>query len=211
MKYNNAQSAFEDLYRLISSIGEEEKHSKALYNIGFEILNPLDNLIETPWRKWSKDYADFEWEWYLSGDRSGKEIAKRAKIWEKCMDKDGNVNSNYGWHWQQNDQISYVVDELNKNPESRRASISIYDAKNRHNFENDTPCTYAINFSIREGRLQMCVMMRSNDLWYGFCNDQYFFSKLQKLVAGMLALPVGSYYHFVNNLHIYNNFLNKNK
>lgn len=211
MEYKNAQLAFEHIYRLISNTGKSEKHSKALYNIGFEILNPLDNLIETPWRKWSKEYADFEWQWYLSGDKSGEEISKRAKIWKKCMDENGNVNSNYGWHWQQNDQISYVVDELNKNPESRRASISIYDAKNRHNFENDTPCTYAINFSIRYSKLQMCVMMRSNDLWYGFCNDQYFFSKLQKLVADRLNLKVGSYYHFVNNLHIYNNFLKKNK
>ncbi len=50
----------------------------------------------------------------------------------------------------------------------------------------------------------MCVTMRSNDLWYGFCNDQYQFSKLQELVAEKLDIPMGTYYHFAHNLHLYN-------
>ena len=99
---------------------------------------------------------------------------------------------------------------LKKNKESRRASISIYDAKQRHNFDNDTPCTYAIHFYIVDNKLNMSVMMRSNDLWYGFCNDQYCFSKLQIMVAEELNINIGKYYHFVNNMHIYNNFLKKN-
>jgi len=49
--------------------------------------------------------------------------------------------------------------------------------------------------------------MRSNDLWYGFCNDQYCFSMMQQMVADRLNLPVGTYYHFANNLHLYNNKL----
>ena len=125
------------------------------------------------------------------------------------MDKDGNVNSNYGYQWERGKQLDYVTEELKKNPQSRRASISIYDAKDRHNFKNDTPCTYAINFYILDNKLNMSVMMRSNDLWFGFCNDQYCFSKLQELISKRLSLDVGTYYHFANNLHLYNNFLNK--
>jgi thymidylate synthase len=45
--------------------------------------------------------------------------------------------------------------------------------------------------------------MRSNDLWFGFCNDQYCFSKLQELIALKLNLEIGWYYHFANNLHLY--------
>ena len=55
----------------------------------------------------------------------------------------------------------------------------------------------------------MSVMMRSNDLWFGFCNDQYCFSKLQEMISNELSLEIGWYYHFVNNIHLYNNFLNK--
>ena len=50
----------------------------------------------------------------------------------------------------------------------------------------------------------MAALMRSNDLWYGFCNDQYCFSMLQKLVADRLDIKVGEYYHYAHNLHLYN-------
>ena len=125
------------------------------------------------------------------------------------MDNNGNVNSNYGYQWNKGKQSDYVINELKYNKNSRRASISIYDAKDRYNFKNDTPCTYAINFNIYNNKLNMSVMMRSNDLWFGFCNDQYCFSKLQELISKKLNLKIGTYYHFTNNLHIYNNFLNK--
>ena len=50
-------------------------------------------------------------------------------------------------------------------------------------YAKDTPCTYAVQFTVLNNKLNMSVVMRSNDLWYGFCNDQYCFSKLQQLVA----------------------------
>ena len=78
-----------------------------------------------------------------------------------------------------------------------------------HGVEFDTPCTYAIQFTIVDNKLNMCVTMRSNDLWYGFCNDQYCFSMLQQLVARELSVPVGTYFHFAHNLHLYNNIIEK--
>ena len=58
-------------------------------------------------------------------------------------------------------------------------------------------------------RLDMCVTMRSNDLWYGFCNDQYQFSKLQHYVWNRLGkdIEIGTYFHFAHNLHLYNDKL----
>ena len=53
-------------------------------------------------------------------------------------------------------------------------------------------------------KLNMCVTMRSNDLWYGFCNDQYCFASLQCLVAAETGYDLGTYYHFAHNLHLYN-------
>ena len=55
----------------------------------------------------------------------------------------------------------------------------------------------------------MCVTMRSNDLWFGFCNDQYQFSKLQEMIAEEIKVDVGTYYHFVHNMHLYNDQLPK--
>lgn len=210
MKYKNSTEAFEKLYKKINSKGTSINGTKAIFNIGFYIKNPLDRIIKTNYRNFNNEYAEFEWQWYLSANPDATEIAKKAKIWYNCMDKYGKVNSNYGYQWKRGEQLQYVIDELTINKDSRRASISIYDAKDRYNFKNDTPCTYAINFRILNNKLNMSVMMRSNDLWYGFCNDQYCFSKLQELVANRLNLKVGTYFHFVNDMHLYNNFLNKN-
>ena len=211
MKFKNATEAFETIYDLIHINGYKQSNTKSLFNLGFIIENPLDRIITTEFRNFNKEYAEFEWQWYLSGNKNATEIAKKAKIWYNCMDENGNVNSNYGYQWNKGNQLDYVVEELIKNRNSRRASISIYDAKNRSNFENDTPCTYAINFRILEDKLNMSVMMRSNDLWYGFVNDQYCFSKLKELIAYRLNIEVGMYFHFVNDIHLYENFLNKNK
>jgi len=57
----------------------------------------------------------------------------------------------------------------------------------------------------------MAVMMRSNDLWYGFCNDQYQFSNLQMYVAYETGCELGTYYHFAHNMHLYNDKLPKQK
>jgi len=122
-------------------------------------------------------------------------------------DKDGNVNSNYGWQWRRNHQLDLVISMLKDNPETRQAAISIYDGKEINDYANDTPCTYAVQFTVLNGKLNMSVVMRSNDLWYGFCNDQYQFSCLQMYVAYELDLPVGTYYHFAHNLHLYNDKL----
>ena len=211
MTFNNAQEAFESYYDLISEQGNDFDNTKALFNQGFTILNPLDHKIDTNFRKWSNKYAEREWDWYLSGDPNAKEISIHAPIWKMMMDEDGNVRSNYGWQWQRNKQLDNVVNILKNNSNTRHAAISIYDGKEINTYSKDTPCTYAIQFTVYENRLNMAVLMRSNDLWYGFCNDQYCFSKLQELVALRLRIDIGEYYHFAHNLHLYNNFLNKKK
>jgi thymidylate synthase len=113
-------------------------------------------------------------------------------------------SGNYGWQWKRNYQLSKVIDKLMKQPNTRQATISIYDGKEMNNYRYDTPCTYAIQFTVVDEKLNMCVTMRSNDLWYGFCNDQYCFASLQCLVSAETGYELGTYYHFAHNLHLYN-------
>lgn len=209
--FNNATDVFEYYFDYIMKNGVDFSGNKTIFNEGFVIENPLANRISTKWRKWSNRYAVQEWDWYLSGDPSALVIGKKAKIWLQIMDENGNVNSNYGYQWKRGDQLNYVIRELKDNPESRRASISIYDGKEHHIYAKDTPCTQYINFYIYEDKLHMNVHMRSNDLVYGFCNDQYCFSKLQEMVAKELDLKIGKYFHFANNLHIYPMHFNMKK
>lgn len=210
---DNAQEAFEYLYDYILKNGQDcSNGTKQIFNTIIQINNPENNLINTEYRKWNKNYAEFEWQWYLSGNPNAEEISNRAVIWKSMMDENGNVNSNYGYQWNRNNQLTKVIDLLKKDPVTRKASISLYDGKEIDLYSKDTVCTYAINFYIVDGKLNMQVMMRSNDLVFGFCNDQYCFSKLQTLVAKEIGLPVGSYTHFVCNMHIYSRHFNlKNK
>jgi len=203
----NANEAYEYFLDKIILEGVEFDNTKALFNVGFEIQYPMWNTIYNEERKWNPKYAAREWEWYLSGDPSAIEISKYAPIWKNMMDEDGNVRSNYGWQWKRNNQLSKIVDLLRDNPNTRKATISIYDGKEIDTYSNDTPCTYAVQFTILDNKLNMTVLMRSNDLWYGFCNDQYCFSMLQQTVADFLCIEVGTYYHFAHNLHLYNDKL----
>ena len=210
-RYNNANEAYEALLHDAIALGIDFDDTKALFNCGFYINNPMDNHITNKQRKWSLKYAEAEWQWYLSGDPSIKKLGelygKIPPIWEKMADSMGNVRSNYGWQWKRNAQIDYVTAKLKTNPKTRHAAISIFDGKEFDTYRNDTPCTYAVQFTIINDKLCMSVYMRSNDIWYGFCNDQYQFSSLQKMVADRLNLEIGWYYHHAHNMHLYNNKL----
>ena len=210
LKFATANIAFHELYDMIIKDGVDFAGTKALFNVGFEIRLPrsnkiLDGKIK---RNWSEDYAEAEWQWYLSGDprvsKLGELYGKVPPIWERMADINGEVNSNYGYQWKRHDQLDYVIAKLKENPNTRHAAITIYDAKEWPQYTKDTPCTYAVQFTVLNNKLNMSVVMRSNDLWYGFCNDQYQFSNLQMLVAQRTGYDVGTYYHFAHNLHLYN-------
>ena len=207
-KFRNANAAYEYLHDKIIREGIDFANTKALFNVGFYITDPMDNKIINRERNWKPEYAEAEWKWYLSEDNSigklGEIYGTIPQIWYKMADAAGKVNSNYGWQWGRNNQIDYIVDLLKNNKDTRQAAISIYDAKEYDCYSKDTPCTYAVQFTILHGRLNMCVVMRSNDLWYGFCNDQYCFSKLQEMISLELGIETGTYYHFAHNMHLYN-------
>ena len=214
-EFKNADEAYNYFLDRIIVWGENFGDTKALFNVGFTLKNPLENYIFNKERSWKPDYAEAEWQWYLSGDPNIKKLGqlygKIPPIWERMADSKGNVMSNYGWQMYRNDQLDYVIAKLRNEKDTRHAAISIYDCKEHNKYEFDTPCTYAIQFTIVAQHLNMCVTMRSNDLWYGFCNDQYCFSKLQTKVADELGLLVGNYFHFAHNLHLYTNIIESKK
>tara|TARA_R110002020_G_scaffold155063_3_gene335873 strand:- start:52 stop:723 length:672 start_codon:yes stop_codon:yes gene_type:complete len=209
--YKNANEAYEALLDEAIIYGIDFDNTRALFNCGFYIQNPMDNHITNKQRDWKLKYAQAEWQWYLSADPSidklGEIYGKIPPIWERMADSNRCVRSNYGWQWNRNNQIDYVIAKLKENPDTRHAAISIYDAKEWDTYKKDTPCTYAVQFTIIKGKLNMSVYMRSNDIWYGFCNDQYQFSMLQQLVAERLNLQIGWYYHHAHNMHLYNDKL----
>ena len=99
-------------------------------------------------------------------------------IWKQVADKDGFINSNYGWcvYSEENGhQLVKVINELVASPLSRRATM-IYIRPSMHedykrNGMSDFMCTYSTQYYIRDGKLHASVFMRSNDAVYGYKND----------------------------------------
>ena len=204
MIYKNATEAFEVLFVDIMQTNEDFAGTKAVFNEVFTLANPSDKVINTPERKFNTDYAEYEWNWYLKGDRDASEIGERAKIWKQMMVAGTTeVNSNYGYFWNKNYQLSRVVQELKTNKETRRAIVVHYDINELDRYKHDTPCNDVLNFYIKDDKLHLTVFARSIDLVFGFCNDQYTFAKLMEMVAFQLDIPVGEMTWMITNLHIY--------
>jgi thymidylate synthase len=208
--YKNPTEAFEQAYHYINSYGKFFAGTKAMFNASFSVLNPLDNVIKTEVRKFNKDYADYEWQWYLKGNRDASEISERAKIWKNMMiPGTTNVVSNYGSFWNKNGQLDRMVNELKNNPSTRRAVLVHYDPSELDLYQYDTPCNLVLNFYLEDDRLELTVFARSIDLWFGYCNDQYCFSKLMQLVSERTGYQVGRMHWSITNLHLYERHWNK--
>ena len=78
--FRNANEAYEYIHDRILQEGIAFGDTKALFNVGFYITDPKDRKIINKERKWSEEYAEAEWQWYLSGDRN---ISKIGYIYGK--------------------------------------------------------------------------------------------------------------------------------
>ncbi len=100
------------------------------------------------------------------------------------------------------DQVKYVIHELKRQPDSRRAVMAIRD-NSVDPFSADPACLQHVQYFIREGALHCKVMMRSNDAPKASFMNAFAFVMLQKSVAEALDVPVGSYAHRANSYHAY--------
>lgn len=114
------------------------------------------------------------------------------------------------------DQLRFVVEKFAQDIDTREAVITIHDPtsddfnKNTNRILNtkDTPCTRSIHFMIVDGKLNCYVHIRSNDLIWGFSAVNVFnFTLMQEYVAMMIGVPVGKFYHYADNLHVYEDFI----
>lgn len=177
-------------------------------------------------REPNQDYIKRELEWYLSESLNVNDIPdKTPKIWEQCSDKDGFINSNYGWTTfskENYSQFDKVLTELSNNKDSRQGVIIFIrptmHEDSRRNGMHDFICTYCYNFKIEDNILYMIVNMRSNDCVYGYNNDwafaNYVFDKmLEELKKTYLDLQKGVIFWRADNFHCYPRhfkFLNEN-
>ena len=179
-----------------------------LENYSYE-LKPYVRFQNFESRKLNVDYIKTEFLWYLKGDRFDSSICDHAKIWKSVINKDGSINSNYGQYiFGKSNQFDTVVNLLKNDKDSRRASIMILNNDHLKSDTNDVPCTYSINFRIRNNKLNMSVHMRSQDAIYGMGNDAPAFSFIHEMMLNALRryypdLEHGNYFHSADSFHVY--------
>lgn len=161
--------------------------------------------------KVNEDYIRRELEWYNSMSLNVYDIPEPVpEIWKQVADKDGYINSNYGWCIFSNEngnQFANVVKELMANNDSRRATM-IYTRPTMHkdynkNGMSDFMCTNTVQYLIRDGHVNALVYMRSNDAVFGYKNDFSWQKYVLDKVADAVMVPAGKIYWNVSSLHVY--------
>ena len=93
INFKNADSAFHYYINQILMFGKPFDDTRALFNVGFTIKKPMDNIINdgVVIRNWKQDYAEAEWQWYLSGNRNIYKLedlyGKVPEIWKRMADE----------------------------------------------------------------------------------------------------------------------------
>lgn len=151
-------------------------------------------------------YIAAELLWYWSSRNDLEFIGKFAKMWEKVSDDGVTANSAYGYIIHEKhgfDQLEKVIELLKHDPNSRRAVININVPNERVIETKDEPCTIALIYQIRHGKLDATTVMRSNDARFGFLPDIGAFISFQKIIAARLGIEPGVYTHFAASIHFY--------
>lgn len=180
------------------------------------VIEDARKLVTMPSeRKGNHTFQLAEMFWMMRGSDDLEEIAHYNAVWRYFEDEDnkGILNGAYGARlrdWAGHlDQFTAVYHKLLKDEHSRQAVMIIFDPERDNlihedgNYSKDIPCTNYFVFTIREGKLNMMTVMRSNDIHKGTIYDIPNFLTFQNILAGWLNVEVGKYTHVANSLHIY--------
>ena len=187
--------------------------AKEYINANLILTNPTLNTMCKCKRKMSMRYAIGELLWYNSAVNTWKSIDEFSKFCKNISDDGEHVNSNYGHCIRKKfnfDQWEHCKSILQKDKYSRQAVIHIKEPRNLiENPTKDLNCTIALQFLIRDEQLDLVVTMRSNDIWLGLPYDLFNFTCMQIQMAMELGVKIGTYYHNVGSLHLYERDVNK--
>lgn len=206
-----------ELYK--KGIFREGKYGKTVEIQNAHFLADKDWIIREP----NYEYANREIQWYESQSLYVKDIpGKVPKIWEMCADKDGKINSNYGWCiWsdENKNQFNHCVKRLLDDPHTREACMIYtrpsmqYDCT--YHGMHDFMCTYSTQVFLNEVRddvktyqLDYTVFQRSCDAVFGFDNDVLWHRHvMHKLVDELIKYDknviLGDMVYNCGSLHVY--------
>jgi len=194
------------------------------YGEVLQITEPVTLTYSHPWervlfsrkRDCNPFFHLFEALWMLAGRRDVEFLAYFNPRMREFSDNSKTLWGAYGYRWRRasslypledQDQIENTINELKVDPYSRRCVIAHWrdvDWCAIHAHSKDIPCNTHIYFQILDGKLEMTVCNRSNDMIWGALGANYVhFTFLQEYIALALNVAMGRYHHFSTNMHVY--------
>ncbi|MEJ5207311.1 thymidylate synthase [Denitratimonas sp. CY0512] len=153
--------------------------------------------------------------WFLKGDTNiGYLRDNKVTIWDEWADADGDLGPVYGHQWrrwqgadgQVFDQMQWLLDEIRRNPDSRRLVISAWNVADLPKMALQ-PCHALFQFYVADGKLSCQLYQRSADIFLGVPFNIASYALLTHLVARACDLEVGDFVHTLGDAHLYANHL----
>jgi len=153
--------------------------------------------------------------WFLRGDTNIGYLKEHGvRIWDEWADEDGNLGPVYGRQWRAwptadggtVDQIRWVVDEIRRNPDSRRLVVSAWNVGELPKMAL-MPCHTLFQFYVADGKLSCQLYQRSGDIFLGVPFNIASYALLTHMVAQVCGLGVGDFVHTLGDAHLYDNHL----
>lgn len=146
----------------------------------FEFSNPAHQILTLRNRKYNPCFAIAEAAWVLSGKNTLAPLNTFIKEYNKYSDDEKTLNGAYGYRIRfffEFDQLSEAISELKKDQNNRRAVITLYAPLDlKKGLSKDIPCNTGFYLKIRENRLDITVLNRSNDLFLGVPYNVFVFN-----------------------------------
>lgn len=155
--------------------------------------------------------------WFLKGDTNiGYLKDHQVRIWDEWADEKGDLGPVYGKQWrswaaadgQQIDQMQWLVDEIKRNPDSRRLVVSAWNVGELSQMAL-MPCHNLFQFYVAEGRLSCQLYQRSGDIFLGVPFNIASYALLTHMVAQATGLGVGDFVHTLGDAHLYSNHVDQ--
>src|SRR6187401_2956878 len=153
--------------------------------------------------------------WFLAGDTNVAYLqANGVSIWDEWADDEGDLGPVYGKQWRSwekpdggtVDQIAWVLDEIRRNPDSRRLIVSAWNLADLDRMAL-APCHCLFQFYVAEGRLSCQLYQRSADTFLGVPFNIASYALLTMMVAQVTGLKAGEFIHTFGDAHLYLNHL----
>ncbi len=157
--------------------------------------------------------------WFLKGSTNIAYLKENGvKIWDEWADAEGNLGPVYGYQWRNwpkpdgshIDQISQVVNQIKKTPDSRRLIVSAWNVADVDQMKLP-PCHAFFQFYVADGKLSCQLYQRSADIFLGVPFNIASYALLTMMVAQVCELELGDFVHTLGDAHIYNNHMDQVK